>query len=80
MTIREVVCRMRKHRENPNWAHSVNKAVDTERQHDFWRLVDINSEELEATLDVGRQQEKEKLRLQVSRVVLEIRIGKGQYL
>ena len=73
------MCSMRKHRENPNWASSVN-VVNAERQHDSWRLLDVNSKELEAILDVERQEEKEKIRLQVSKVVLEIRIRKLQYL
>lgn len=73
------MCSMRKHRENPNWAYSVN-VVNAERQHDSWRLLDVNSKELEAILDVERQEEREKIRLQVSKVVLEIRIRKLQYL
>lgn len=36
-------------------------AMDVERQHDLWTLVDINSKEIEVTLDVGRQEKKEKL-------------------
>lgn len=38
-------------------------AMDAEKQNDSWRILDVNSKELEAILDVKRQEEKEKIRL-----------------